>query len=128
MFIAALCTRAKTWKQPKCPSRDGRIKKMWYIYIHNGILLSHKKEWDNVICSNMDRPRDDHTMWSKPERERQIPYNITYVWNLKRHTNELIYETQSHRHREQTCDCQEGGGVGEGWIGSLGLADANYYI
>ena len=32
MFIAALFTIAKTWKQPKCPSRDEWIK-MWYIYI-----------------------------------------------------------------------------------------------
>ena len=32
------------------------------------------------------------------------------------------------RHREQTCGCQGGEGVGEGWPGSLGLADANYYI
>ena len=31
-FIAALFTIAKTWKQPKCPSIDERIKKMWYIY------------------------------------------------------------------------------------------------
>ena len=31
-------------------------------------------------------------------------------------------------HREQTCGCQEGEGVGEGWIRSLGLADANWYI
>ena len=32
MFIAALLTIAKTWKQPKCPSTDKWIKKMWYIY------------------------------------------------------------------------------------------------
>ena len=32
MFIAALFTIAKTWKQRKCPSTDERIKKMWYIY------------------------------------------------------------------------------------------------
>ena len=30
MFIAALFTIAKTWKQPKCPSRDEWVKKMWY--------------------------------------------------------------------------------------------------
>ena len=41
MFIAALFTKAKIWKQPKCPSTDEWIKKMWYIY--NGILFSHKK-------------------------------------------------------------------------------------
>ena len=32
MFIAALFTIAKTWKQPKCPSTDEWIKKMWYVY------------------------------------------------------------------------------------------------
>ena len=32
MFIAALLTISKTWKQPKCPSTDEWIKKMWYIY------------------------------------------------------------------------------------------------
>ena len=32
MFMAALFTVAKTWKQPKCPSTDEWIKKMWYIY------------------------------------------------------------------------------------------------
>ena len=32
MFIAALFTVARSWKQPKCPSTDEWIKKMWYIY------------------------------------------------------------------------------------------------
>ena len=32
MFIAALFTIAKTWKQHKCPLTDERMKKMWYIY------------------------------------------------------------------------------------------------
>ena len=32
MSIAALFTIARTWKQPKCPSTDEWIKKMWYIY------------------------------------------------------------------------------------------------
>ena len=32
MFIAALFTRAKTWKQPRCPSADKWIRKLWYIY------------------------------------------------------------------------------------------------
>ena len=33
MFIAALITIARTWKQPRCPSADEWIKKIWYIYI-----------------------------------------------------------------------------------------------
>ena len=37
-------------------------------------------------------------------------------------------QKQTHRHREQTCGCQRRGGMGEGWIGSLALADASYYI
>ena len=32
MFIAALFTKARSWKQPKCPSTDEWIKKMWHIY------------------------------------------------------------------------------------------------
>ena len=32
MFTAALFTIAKTWKQPKCPSTDEQLKKMWYIF------------------------------------------------------------------------------------------------
>jgi len=43
VFIAALFTRAKLWKQPKCPSIDKWIKKRWHTHTHNGILLSHKK-------------------------------------------------------------------------------------
>ena len=42
MFIAAMFTIARTWKQPGCPLADERIRKLWYIY--NGILLKYKKE------------------------------------------------------------------------------------
>ena len=39
VFIAALFIIARTWKQPRCPSADEQIRKLWHI--HNGILLSH---------------------------------------------------------------------------------------
>ena len=46
----------------------------------------------------MDGPRDYHTKWSKPDRERQISHDIAYMWNLtittKKDTNELIYKTE----------------------------------
>ena len=84
MFIVALFTIVKTCKQPKCPSTDKWIKKMCvcmyvyiyiqqqnilsiyiqnyiYIYINNRILLSYKKERNNAICSEMDRPRGYYT-------------------------------------------------------------------
>ena len=47
MFIAALFTIARTWKQSKCPSTDEWIKKIHIdtlTHIYNGILLSHKKK------------------------------------------------------------------------------------
>ena len=51
-LIAALYTIAKTGKQPRCPSANEWIKKIWYKY--NRILLSHKKEWNSAVCSNVD--------------------------------------------------------------------------
>ena len=39
---------------------------------------------------DMDEIRDDHTKWSKPGREGQIPYDITYMWDLKYGTNQPI--------------------------------------
>ena len=53
-------------------------------HIYNGILLSHKKKRNWVICSEVNGPRVCHTEWSKSEREKQIPYANTYVWNLKK--------------------------------------------
>ena len=40
------------------------------VHVYNGILLSHKKEQNWVICNEVDGPRDYHTEWSKSEREK----------------------------------------------------------
>ena len=87
MFIVALFIIARTWKQPRCPSADEWIKKMWYIYTME--YYSASKKGNNSIFSNMDGPQECHTEWSKSDREGQILYNISYMWNLKRNdTNE----------------------------------------
>ena len=56
-------------------------------YIHNGILLSHKKEWNFAICSNMDGLGGHCAKWNKSNREIQMLYVISYMWNLKNTTN-----------------------------------------
>jgi hypothetical protein len=74
MFIAALFTIAKLWKQPRCPTTDEWIKKMWYLYtmefyvvfVHNGIystlkkneILSFASKWmelENIILSKVSQ-------------------------------------------------------------------------
>ena len=81
MFIAALFIIARTCKQPKCPLTDEWIKKMWHIYIYNGLLFTHKKKWNWVICSEMDGPRDCYTEWSKPEREYKY-HMLTHIHGI----------------------------------------------
>ena len=44
MFITALFTIAKTWKQPKCPLAEEWIKKMWYIYTMKNYSAIKKNE------------------------------------------------------------------------------------
>ena len=46
------------------------------VHMYDGLLLSHEKEWNNAICSNMDGPRDDHTKWSKSERDKYLWYRL----------------------------------------------------
>ena len=93
LFTAALFTIAQTWKQPKCPSVNERIKKMCSVYTME--YYSAIKKDNNAICSNVGGPRDYHTKWNKSERERHVPYDITYTYNPKWDTNEHIYKTET---------------------------------
>ena len=75
MFIAALFTIAKTWKQPKCPSTDEWIKKMWYLYTMEHYSATKKNEimpfaatWmdlEIIVLSEVSQPeKDKHHMIS----------------------------------------------------------------
>jgi hypothetical protein len=65
MFIAALLTKAKLWKQPRCPSIDEWIKKMWYLYtmefysaMKKNEILSFAGKWielENIILSEVSQ-------------------------------------------------------------------------
>ena len=86
MFTAALFTIAKTWNQPKYPSIEDCVKKMWYIYT---------MEYYSTIKKNNIMPFS--AMWVNLEimilsevRERQRSYDITNIWNLiTNYTEEL---------------------------------------
>ena len=53
MFIAAQFTIAKYWKQPKCPSANERIKKLWYIYTME-FYAAERKKGAYTLCNGMD--------------------------------------------------------------------------
>ena len=64
--------------------------------------LDHSKECrgkgKNVFWKRKEA-RNYHTMWNKSDREKQISYDITYMWNLKKNcVNELIYKTKVDSH------------------------------
>ena len=62
------------------------------VNVHNGILLSHTKEWNNATCGNMDGPRDYRSKWSKPDKDKN---HISFICRiLKNNTNKLIYSTE----------------------------------
>ena len=49
LFIAELFTIARTWKPPRCPSRDGRIKKLWYIYTIEFYSAIKRNAFESVL-------------------------------------------------------------------------------
>jgi hypothetical protein len=65
MFIAVLFTIAKLWKQPRCPTTDKWIKKMWYLYtmeffsaMKKNEILSFTSKWmelENIILSKVSQ-------------------------------------------------------------------------
>ena len=69
MFTAALSTIAKVWKEPKCPSMDECIKKMWYIYtmeyysaIKKDEILSFATTWmelEGIMLSEISQSEKD---------------------------------------------------------------------
>ena len=61
MFIAALFAIARAWKQPKCPSTDEWIKKMWHIYTME-YYSALKRNEIKLFCCELDGPRDCHTV------------------------------------------------------------------
>ena len=79
------------------------------VHIHNGILLSHKEN-EIVSFAATCLQLDIIILNEVSQKDKDISYGITYIWNLKYGTNEFIYRTKNHRHGEKTCGCQGGRG------------------
>ena len=84
-FMAALFTIAKCWKQPKCPSANEWIKKLWYIYTMEYYTAERKKKL-LPFCSSIDGNGEYYAKCNKPVGKRQIPYDLTYKRNLMKNT------------------------------------------
>ena len=54
LFIAALFTTARTWKQPRCPLRDEWIKKLWYIYTMECYSALKRNAFESVLMRWMN--------------------------------------------------------------------------
>jgi hypothetical protein len=51
------------------------------VYLHNGVLFSHKEECNYVVCNKMEETGDHHVKQNKPDSERQISYVLSHMQN-----------------------------------------------
>ena len=104
-FTAALFTISRMWKQPKCPSTDDCIEKMWYIYTMEYDSVIKKDQITLFAATWMDGPADYHIKLRKSERKRQIQYDITHMWTLRYGTNEPTYKTKTDSQTQRADLC-----------------------
>ena len=79
MFMAALFTIAKTWKQPKCPSRDEWIK-MWYIYTMEYYSAIKKNEMEVFVVRWMEL---ESVIQSEVSQKEKNKYSmLTHIYGI----------------------------------------------
>ena len=57
------------------------------MHLYSGILHSREKEGIHNICHSLDGPGEYYAKWDKAVKEKQIPYDPTYMWNLMNKIN-----------------------------------------
>ena len=74
---------------------------MGCVYTHTH-TQSHKKEWNNATCSNIDGPRYYHIKWSKPDKDKY--HMISLIWRIlqTKQMNLIPRQKETHRYRKQT--------------------------
>ena len=70
MFVAALFTIARTWKQPKCPLADEWIRKLWYIYTVEYYSAIKKNAFESVLMRWMTLEPFIHSKFSQKEKHQ----------------------------------------------------------
>ena len=82
IFIAALFTIARAWKQPKCPTIDEWIKKMWYIYTIEYYSAIKRNEIGSFVEMWMGL---ESVIQSEVSQKEKNKYRISaYMWNLEK--------------------------------------------
>ena len=79
-FIAALFTIARTWKQPRCPSTDKRIRKLWYIYTMECYSTVKNNAFKSVLTRWM---KLEPIIQSEVSQKEKHQYNIlTHIYGI----------------------------------------------
>ena len=74
------------------------IDKEDVVFMHNWLLLSHKKKESNLaICGNMDGPGGYYAMWNKSDREKRNTEWFHFMWNLKNKWTNRTEQEQTHK-------------------------------
>ena len=77
MFIVALYTIVRTWKQPTCPLTDEWIRKLWYIYPLEYYLAIQRNVFESVLMRRMNLEPIIQSVVS--EKEKQVLHINTYI-------------------------------------------------
>jgi hypothetical protein len=76
MFIAVLFTIAKLWKQPRCPTTDEWIKKMWYLYTMEFYTAMKKNEILSFTCKLMELENIILSEVSQPQKTKNYMFSL----------------------------------------------------
>ena len=80
MFIAALITVARTWKQHRCPSTNEWIRKLWYIYTMEYYSVIKKNTFESVLMRWM---KFEPIIQSEDSQKEKHQYSIlTYIYGI----------------------------------------------
>ena len=93
MFITALFTISRTWKQPRCPSADEWIRKLWYIYTVEYYSALTKNTFESVLMRWMklepiiqsevsQKEKHQYSILTHISEKAMAPHSSTLAWKI----------------------------------------------